>query len=118
MSSSQTLAALLLGIFIFPAESVPGVHTTGPVESTVPLIQALVTENTPLAIALIDEGTDLHSRDVITPLYAAQEYVRNSRQRHSLLRRLLKRGARVDSLTQDGSTVRADHPIVLCVPSP
>ena len=58
-----------------------------------------------LALSLLDGGADLNARDVITPLYAAQEYVRSSKQRHSLLRRMLRRGAHVDGPTQDGTTV-------------
>ena len=83
----------LVLLWVAPVVSIPGMHTTGPPESTVPLIQALVDENLTLAHAIIDDGADLEARDVITPLYAAQEYVRSSKQRHTLLRKLLGRGA-------------------------
>ena len=95
----------ILLLWVAPVDSLPGVHTTGPAESTVPLIQALVDENLTLAHSLVDGGANLDARDVITPLYAAQEYIRSSKQRHALLRKLLGRVAAVDSPTQDGTTV-------------
>jgi ankyrin repeat protein len=72
--------------------------------SHVPLIRALVREDVELAIELLAHGADPNALDEITPLYAAQEYVHNSRQRHAMLRRLLKAGALADQATKDGST--------------
>eukprot|EP00966_Prymnesium_polylepis_P291853 6740705-Prymnesium_polylepis.1 len=97
---------LALLVCAAPVDAIPGRHTTGPPESTVPLIQALVDANVTLALSLLDGGADLDARDVITPMYAAQEYVRSSKQRHMLLHRMLRRGAPVDGPTQDGTTVR------------
>merc|ERR1712054_607760 len=63
-----------------------------------------VGEKVQAAYSLIDSGVDLDALDVITPLYAAQEYVRSSKQRHALLKRMLNKGAAVDGPTQDGTT--------------
>ena len=83
----------------------PGQHAVGPTESKVPLIEALVSEDLGRAHRLMEsEPSQLNALDVITPLYAAQEYVRSSKQRHETLRRLLKAGALPDQPTNDGST--------------
>ena len=85
----------------------PGQHAVGQAESHVPLIEALVTENLPRfreLLASSDAASQVNALDVITPLYAAQEYVRSSRQRHDALRKLLKAGALPDVPTNDGST--------------
>lgn len=88
------------------AAAVPGQHANGPPESFVPLIQALVNEDLTQAQVLLEENvTQVNDLDVITPLYAAQEYVRSSRTRHAMLQKLLKAGALPDGPTQDGSTV-------------
>jgi len=76
-----------------------------PPPNSVPLIQALVDGDLDAAHALIDGGADVNAYDVITPLYAAQEYVKSSRQRHRLMRRLIKLGSEVDQQTKDNSTV-------------
>ncbi|KAL1522358.1 hypothetical protein AB1Y20_017350 [Prymnesium parvum] len=104
MRAAAVCRALLLLACAPVSEAVPGVHTSGPPESTVPLIQALVEERVSDAFALIDGGADVDAKDVIMPLYAAQEYVRSSRSRHQLLRRMLREGAQVDQPTLDGST--------------
>jgi len=72
--------------------------------SSVPLINALVSDKVDLAIKLLEDGADPNALDQITPMYATQEYVQNSRQRHAMLRRLLKAGALADMPTDDGST--------------
>ena len=84
--------------------AMPGIHTTGPMQSTIPLVQALVDGNCTLAQALLDSGADPNALDVITPLYAAQEYVAGRRQRRAMMSRLLRAGADVDGGTQDGTT--------------
>ena len=75
-----------------------------PTDSSVDLVQALVGEDLDRFDALLAAGSDPNQVDVITPLYAAQEYVRNSRRRHQVVRRLLKAGATPDTRTADGST--------------
>ena len=75
-----------------------------PPPSSSPLVQALIENDVVLAGSLLDKGADPDAYDVITPLYAAQEYVRSSRQRHAIMRRLLDKGASVDRPTADGST--------------
>lgn len=82
----------------------PGEHATGPAKSLYPLIEALVSENLTAFDELMAAGADPNVVDVVTPLYACQENVRNNRMRHRLLRRLLKAGARPDMETIDGST--------------
>merc|ERR1712217_50803 len=84
------------------ADFVPGER---PPPSSVPLIQALIDDDLDAAHALLDGGADVNAYDVITPLYAAQEYVMRSRERHRMIRRLLKLGAEVDRPTKDDSTV-------------
>lgn len=84
--------------------AIPGLHTSGPAHSTVPLVQALVDGNATLAAALLDAGADPNGLDVITPLYAAQEYIMGSRQRRAVMSHLLRAGAQVDGATQDGTT--------------
>ena len=84
------------------ADFVPGER---PPPSSVPLIQALIDDDLDAAHALLDGGADVNAYDVITPLYAAQEYVRRTRERHRMIRRLLKLGAEVDRPTKDDSTV-------------
>ena len=84
--------------------ALPGQHANGPAESHVPLVQALVGEQLDRFEQLLREGADPNALDVITPLYAAQEYVRSSRARHAAVRRLLRAGALPDGPTQDGST--------------
>ena len=75
-----------------------------PPPSSSPLIQALIENDVIKAQQLLDSGADPDAWDVITPLYAAQEYVRSSRQRHAIMKRLLEKGASVDRPTSDGST--------------
>lgn len=98
------VAIVMLLVLDDAAAPLPGHHANGPSTSTVPLVQALVEGDKSLAEALIDGGADVNARDVITPLYAAQEYLRRHRERHSMLRKLLRAGARVDAATNDGST--------------
>ena len=106
--ASAAQSALLLALCLLcqvAHAALPGFHDTGPAESTVPLIQALVDENyTHFRELLLADPSQVDGIDVITPLYAAQEYVRSSRQRHDVIRRLLRAGARPDRTTQDGST--------------
>ena len=96
----------------------PGQHANGPPESHVALIQALVDEDLSRFRELLDaDRSQVNAVDVITPLYAAQEYVRSSRQRHDVLRKLLKAGALPDQPTQDGSTtlmLAAYHGVRAC----
>ena len=73
-------------------------------DSTDPLIQAAVDEDLERFERLLLEGADVNGFDQITPIYAVLEYVRNSRKRHSILRRLLKAGAQPDTRTLDGTT--------------
>mmetsp|Transcript_40163 Transcript_40163/g.66667 ORF Transcript_40163/g.66667 Transcript_40163/m.66667 type:complete len:172 (+) Transcript_40163:1-516(+) len=75
-----------------------------PPHSSDPVIQALVENDVSVALSLLDSGADADGFEVITPLYAAQEYVKNTRQRHKIMRRLLRLGAGVDRPTLDGST--------------
>ena len=83
----------------------PGQNPNGPPESTVPLIQALIDEDLPKFRELLKQHPEqVNGRDVITPLYAAQEYVRSSRSRHDALLKLLRAGASPDLATNDGST--------------
>jgi ankyrin repeat protein len=98
-----TIAVALLSAVA--AGSLPGQHPVGQADSYVELIQALVDEKLDRFDELLNSGTeDPNGLDVITPLYAAQEYVRSSKRRHAILRQLLRAGAHVDGLTQDGST--------------
>lgn len=94
---------LLLLCASVPAQ-LPGLNPNGQAESYSPLIQALVDNDVPKAERLIAEGADVAALDVITPLYAAQEYVQKSKQRHAVMRKLLKAGAPVDQPTQDNTT--------------
>ena len=75
-----------------------------PPPSSSPLIKAIIDNDAKLALRLIADGVDVNAYDVITPLYAAQEYVHNTRTRHKLVDRLLRAGARADTPTRDGST--------------
>ena len=75
-----------------------------PPPSSSPLIKAIIDNDAKLALRLITDGVDVNAYDVITPLYAAQEYVHNTRTRHKLVDRLLRAGARADTPTRDGST--------------
>jgi len=96
---------MLSALALLALAALPGYHDTGSTESTVPLIQALVDDNFSLFGELLAaDASQVNGLDVITPLYAAQEYVRSSRQRHDAIRRLLKAGALADQPTQDGST--------------
>merc|ERR1712087_139500 len=100
----KLVAARFLAFVLFQlcgAEPFPG---DSPPRSSDPLIQALVDNNVAAAHALLDDGANADSHEVITPLYAAQEYVKNNRQRHKIMRRLLSLGAGVDRPTLDGST--------------
>jgi uncharacterized protein len=95
----------------------PGIHTTGPSQSTIPLVQALVEGNVSLANSLLDAGADPNALDVIRPLYAAQEYVSSRRPRRTIMSRLLRLGADVDGTTLDGTTtlmLAAYHGDVKC----
>ena len=74
------------------------------VVSSPPLIQALVDDDASRALELIAAGEDVSVLDIVTPLYAAQEYLRSHAQRRSVLRRLIESGAAVDQTTQDGTT--------------
>lgn len=99
-----TIALLLMHAL---ASQLPGQHANGPPESMIPLVQALVDEDFALVDELLQQqGTieRINEVDVISPLYAAQEYVRSSKRRHALVRRLLRAGALPDRPTQDGST--------------
>ena len=95
-------AALLLGPVAHAA--LPGYQDNGPAESKYPLIQSLIDNDLERFEVLIEQGADPNVRDVITPLYAAQEYVGNNKRRHAALRKLIKAGALPDAVTQDGST--------------
>ena len=101
MSTRRAAAVVLLAT---ARAALPGQFDVGPADSTSPLIQSLVSDDTARFEQLLAVGADVNVLDVITPLYAAQEYVRNSRQRHAALRRLLRAGAMADGTTQDGST--------------
>lgn len=108
-STARSPTALLLwcAAFISPIYcQLPGQHAVGQKESYVPLIQALVDEDLSRVDELLATGDEaqLNGLDVITPLYAAQEYVRSSKQRHTVVRKLLKAGALADGQTNDGST--------------
>ena len=101
------LATLLAAFHFAPIYcQLPGQHAVGQKESYVPLIQALVDEDLSRVDELLATGDEaqLNGLDVITPLYAAQEYVRSSKQRHTVVRKLLKAGALADGQTNDGST--------------
>ena len=94
-----------LALLCLARAPLPGQHAVGQVESHVPLIEALVSEDLGRAHSLIEsEPSQLNGLDVITPLYAAQEYVSKRKARHAMLRRLLAAGAQVDQTTQDGTT--------------
>ena len=95
------VAALLV---IAAATQLPGQHAYGPSTALFPIIEALVNDNETAVEEQLAAGADLNVLDVITPLYACQEYVRNSKKRHRLLRRLLRAGALPDMPTNDGST--------------
>ena len=82
----------------------PGQHSNGPAESLVPLVEACVQSNLTQVEALLAAGADPNERDVVTPLYACQEYMRSSKQRHAAIRNLLRAGALPDKTTNDGST--------------
>jgi ankyrin repeat protein len=86
------------------AAHLPGKHANGPEEALFPIIEALVNDNETAVEEQLAAGADLNVLDVITPLYACQEYVRNNKKRHKLLRRLLRAGALPDMETLDGST--------------
>ena len=75
-----------------------------PPPSSSPLIQSLIQNDVVLAGQLLSDGADPNAWDVITPLYAAQEYVRSSRKRHAIMKRMISAGAIVDATTADGST--------------
>ena len=80
------LATLLAAFHFAPIYcQLPGQHAVGQKESYVPLIQALVDEDLSRVDELLATGDEgqLNGLDVITPLYAAQEYVRSSKQRHT-----------------------------------
>ena len=68
-------------------------------------IQALADNDGARALEMIAAGDHpVDAIDVITPLFAALEYVMASRLRHRVVRALLKAGAPVDQTTIDGST--------------
>lgn len=102
-ASSHTLAIFALAIQC-AAGALPGQHNNGPSGSYFPLIQALVDDNITAANLHLEAGADPNALDVITPLYACQEYVRNSKARHVMLRKLIAAGALPDAPTQDGTT--------------
>ena len=104
--SAATLPSLLATLATLPLAHTQHAWMHGDEQggSHVPLIRALVREDVELATELLAHGADPNALDEITPLYAAQEYVHNSRQRHAMLRRLLKAGALADQATKDGST--------------
>ena len=95
---------MLLIWLVSISAQLPGLNSNGQAESYSPLIQALVDGNVPKAEELIAAGADVAALDTITPLYAAQEYVQKSKQRHMIMRKLLKAGAPVDQPTQDNTT--------------
>tara|TARA_B110001452_G_scaffold246505_1_gene231868 strand:+ start:78 stop:581 length:504 start_codon:yes stop_codon:yes gene_type:complete len=95
---------MLLFLLASVPTQLPGQHPTGQAESYSPLIQALVDGDVPKAEELIAAGADVAALDVITPLYAAQEYVQNKKARFRVMKKLLKAGAPVDQATQDNTT--------------
>ena len=99
----RNFAALALHLTLTSAP-LPGEHAVGQSTSTSPLIQALVENRGEAALELIAAGEAVDALDVITPLFAALEYVMASRLRHRVVRALLKAGAPVDQPTIDGST--------------
>ena len=82
-------ASLLLSVVVVATLGLPGEHAVGPAQSASPLIEAIVNDNASLALQLLSDGAAPAALDVITPLYAAQEYIANSRERRRLLRALL-----------------------------
>ena len=82
----------------------PKEHMANQAPSASSLIEALINDNATLALELLDARADPAAVDVITPMYAAQEYLSNNRERRRMLRALLAAGAPVDQPTQDGST--------------
>jgi ankyrin repeat protein len=98
-----TIARLMIAVVCVHSH-LPGRNPNGSGDSEVPLVQALIDADIPRFEKLLEEGADVNARDVITPLYAAQEYVPNNKKRYAAIRRLLKAGALVDYPTQDGST--------------
>ncbi len=97
MAPVSSRVALVLACFIGGCEC----STT----STSRLIQALVDRNASLAFELISHGSeDVSALDVITPLYAAQQYISRANVRRKLLKRLIAAGADADGATQDGTT--------------
>jgi hypothetical protein len=99
------LGATLVLLTACAHAAMPGFHDSGDPESYVPLVQAMVDQDMDRVRSLLaDPATDVNAVDVIPPLFAAQEYIFNSKTRHWALRQLLKAGALVDQPTDDGST--------------
>jgi len=98
MMSMIRLLALLL-CFALTTEAQFGSR-----ESSSPLIRALVKNDVKLANKLLDEGADASFHEVVTPLYVAQQHVKNGKERHAMLRRLIALGAKAGQGTEDGST--------------
>ena len=73
-------------------------------KSSIPLVRAIVELRLDEARQLIASGADVNAVEQITPLYAAQEYISSSRQRHAMIKTLLRAGAMADQPTRDGTT--------------
>ena len=85
----------------------PWMHPDQKLGESSRLIRALVHGDLEGAAQLLAAGADPNETDneeSITTLYAAQEFIRNSKARHVMLRRLIKAGALPDQVTSDGST--------------
>ena len=105
LSNTGTLGLIFAASLSLVAAPLPGQHSVGAATSTSPLIQALVDNDGARALEMIAAGDHpVDAIDVITPLFAAIEYVSSSKLRHRVVKALLRAGAPVDQTTIDGST--------------